>query len=132
MDRTADVLIHLPRSKLFSGFPFLLKKLRFLHDIHLLKFMTERKSFLTKKKRKRKRGRKQQKQIRNRKRRWRWWWVSERGREKRERGSRGVRAFIECAGSVLFGVLGRVVRCDITRTCSHAHTNTRQEGEKSD
>lgn len=54
MDRTADVLIHLPRSKLFSGFPFLLKKLRFLHDIHLLKFMTERKSFLTKKKKKEK------------------------------------------------------------------------------
>lgn len=30
----------LPKSRLLSCFPFLLKKLRFLHDIHLPKFMT--------------------------------------------------------------------------------------------
>lgn len=36
----------LPNSVPFSCFPFLLKKFRFLHDIHLLKFMSEKAGYL--------------------------------------------------------------------------------------
>lgn len=50
-DRSTYRLIHLPKS-IFAGFSFLLKKLRFLHAIHLLKFMTDSKSFHAKKKKK--------------------------------------------------------------------------------
>lgn len=53
------MLVHSPTS-LFARFPLLLKKLRLLHDIHLLKFMTESKTFGTKKKEKRKEKKKEQ------------------------------------------------------------------------
>ena len=50
---TTDVLTHLPNSGLFSCFLFLLKKLRFLHDVHLLKFMMQKNAFTIKTERER-------------------------------------------------------------------------------
>lgn len=124
MDRTTDVLMHLPRS--ISGLAFLLKNLCFLHGIHLLKFMMEKKVFLQKK-RERKRER-EKKTTKYKSGTGSQGGGGDRVREKSERGSRGVRALIEYPESVYVGELGRVVRCDIT----HTHSLNRRVRKGSD
>lgn len=125
----------LPKSRLLSCFPFLLKKLRFLHDIHLPKFMTAIQTLQIYthtqwRKRKRKTSNPEQEDkvvaaalvvgV----------WVSERTRKKkkRERGSGGVTAFIDDAGWVYVGC--RVGHSVTTYKCSHTQGWEKTTSEK--
>lgn len=105
------MLIHLPTS-LYEGFPFLLKKLRFLHDFHLLKFIMESTSFYTYNK-----GKKQ-KQIRNRKTRW-WWWRSERESERKEKEE--VEVWEHLSSTLGLFIWGAGLGCQMWH---HTQTNT--------
>ncbi len=131
--RTTDTFIHLPRS-LFWGFPLLLKKLRLLHDIHLLIFMTEK--YFYKRKRE-KEGERNKNRSGTGRQGDGGGWVRETKR-KRERGS-AVEVREHLSSTLGLFVWGAGPGCQMwhhTHVNAHTnaltHTHSRQEDEKSE